>query len=447
MQKPRILLLGNRRKLVPMARLLTALFPQIACEFRPRSTQARGELAGSTTKFIIFFWESNSSREQFDEFVGLMNDLEYPPPKKPFLVVTEEDRPSVVHDVLNRGGVDCLTFPVIPERVKFLIENLVLPESGRTMSAPAAEPQIDYQSPAMRGLIKALRLTARSDSTILLTGETGTGKSHLARFMHLASPRRYQPLLTISCGAPSEQLIESELFGHVRGAFVGADRDVVGKLETVGTGTLVLDGIDNLPLNCQPRLLRSLEERVFERLGDSRTHKFRGRVIAVTNKSLETAVAEKRFSQDLHYQLDFLRFEVPPLGDRPEDVPGAVTFFLDQLNRRLATNVTSVSAAAEDALTKYSWPGNLRELRNVIQRAAAFADSLVLEPHHLDLPPLRPKEKSLPNPRLTQVRYKAERREVLRVLEHSGNNRTRAAKSLGISRAAFYKLLDKLNMA
>jgi DNA-binding NtrC family response regulator len=302
----------------------------------------------------------------------------------------------------------------------------------------------------MRNLMESLQMAARSGSTILLMGETGTGKNRLATYAHQLSCRRHEPFVTVDCGASSESLIESELFGHVRGAFTGADQTHVGKLERAGAGTVLLDEVDCLPQRCQTRLLRVLEERVFEQVGGEQTRKFNGRVIALTNQSLDKEVAERRFRKDLYYRLNVIAFTVPPLRDHPNDIPALSQHFVRRLSVEQPQE-KKLSDSALTALARHDWPGNVRELRNVLERGIALCDSTVIEPKHLNLPQtansaatVRP---GIDVRRLTSVRKEAERTELLRVLEENNNNRTRAARNLGISRSAFYKRLEALGLS
>jgi DNA-binding NtrC family response regulator len=256
--------------------------------------------------------------------------------------------------------------------------------------------------------------------------------------------------VTIDCGSSSENLIESDLFGHVRGAFTGADRDHIGKLDRVGNGTILLDEIDSLPLSCQSRLLRVLEERVFEKLGGEHTQAFGGRVIALTNKSLEQEVAQRRFRQDLFYRLNVITFEVPPLRERRDDIRLLLRYFVEQFAERNEVPPAEISDEAMAAMTAHSWPGNIRELRNVVERAVALSGSQVITPRHLNLPPssiTRGATETVAGAnRLSDVRLEAERRELISVLRLNDNNRTRAAEHLGISRSALYKRLEKLGL-
>lgn len=451
MQRTRILLLGHRRDLASFTELIVDQFPDLTCDFRRRVSDASDVLRAAFLRLIVFYWKTDEDREDFDR---LVDELQRRQEKTPILVIIDRDSPAIMLHAFQRGAVDCLCRPVNANRLGFLVgaltsrqDHLPPAPSSRLIAEEGAGA---LQSESMRELTDSLRLASRSGATILLTGETGTGKNYLAAVAHRNSPRRELPLVTVDCGASSENLIESDLFGHVRGAFTGADRDHIGKLERAGGGTVLLDEINSLPMTCQARLLRALEERVFEKLGGEKTQEFAGRVIALTNKPLEVEVAERRFREDLFYRLNVITFTVPPLRERTEDIPGLVRQFLERLIPQHGSPITHVSHEALTALTDYAWPGNLRELRNVLERAVALSDSPVIEPRHLNLPATAvcvPSGYVEPaGPRLTQVRHQAERHELRRVLKEVENNRTRAARHLGISRSALYKRLDKLGI-
>ncbi len=317
----------------------------------------------------------------------------------------------------------------------------------------------------MTDQLARIRRVAEQPTTILLTGETGSGKSMMTRFIHAHSPRRDDPYLVVDCGALSGQLIESEMFGHVRGAFTGAERDRQGKFAAAGTGTLVLDEINSLPLPLQVKLLRAVEEKVFEPVGTNKSEPLRARLVAVSNVSLEEEVKKERFRADLFYRLNVIEFRIPPLRERP----GAVIPIAHQLLRTSATaacqGVTAISPAALEAMVAYQWPGNVRELRNVIEGAAALASGPVIQ--FADLPEsirgrttipanfsgLSGFQPVVPAAALPQTPLEPlvidehdEGSRILAVLRKHNNNRRRAAAELGISRVSLYKKLHKAGL-
>ena len=481
MRSTNVLLIGNRRDLAPVETTLGEQFPDLRCELKPHGNEAFAALGRRSVRLIIFLWNGQTGIRGFQL---LRSELRRQSLTIPVIVISEANSSGVMLSALRDGAVDVLSHPINYNRLSYLVGILTSRQASSDSAADDSqdptkcnahgETPIVFESHSMRLLVDSLRMAARADATILLTGETGTGKNHLAQFTHAFSPRRHQPLVTVDCGASSEHLIESDLFGHRQGAFTGADRDHVGKLERVGSGTVLLDEIDSLPMASQSRLLRALEERVFEKLGGDRTQRFQGRVIALTNKVLEDEVAEKRFRQDLYYRLNVIAFSVPPLRERPRDIAPLAKMFIHRITRQSAWGEMHISEQAMALLESHPWLGNARELRNVLERAAALNDSDTIQPQHLKLPAsskhaalrprgpiprpseLVPRSSSLvPRPvgldgvnckRLAAVRNEAERRELKLALEEHGNNRTQTARHLGISRSALYKRLGKLDL-
>src|SRR5262245_9955680 len=237
----------------------------------------------------------------------------------------------------------------------------------------------------MADLKEQVARVAPQDITVLLTGETGTGKTRLARLIHDLSPRRAEPFLVVDCGALSAHLIESELFGHVKGAFTGAERGRLGKLAAAGKGTLLLDEINSLPLAAQAKLLRAVDDRVFEPVGSDMLLPLRARIIAVSSIPLEREVAADRFRADLYYRLNIVSFRLPPLRERRSTIACLAAQFLEQFGSRKIPNVTDIDPQALSILEAYAWPGNIRELQNVIERAVALTPGPGIKVS--DLPP------------------------------------------------------------
>jgi transcriptional regulator with PAS, ATPase and Fis domain len=302
---------------------------------------------------------------------------------------------------------------------------------------------------------------APQETTVLLTGETGTGKTRLARLIHELSPRREEPFLVVDCGALTPTLIESEMFGHVRGAFTGAERDRPGKFTAVGRGTLLLDEINSLPLELQAKLLRVVDDRSFEAVGCNRRQALQARIIGASNATLEAEVAAGRFRRDLYFRLNVVGLYLPPLRNRRLAITPLSTLWLAEFAARDRPDVTGITPQALRALHNYSWPGNIRELRNVIERTVA----LCAGPHIdlADLPeavraahgcpePAPAPQQTEPLPAdlgattLAQSREQAEIRQIKAALAKHNNNRLRAASELGISRMGLYKKLHKYGL-
>ena len=361
---------------------------------------------------------------------------------------------------MREGAYDYLHKPFRPDEVTMTLKKAEEREKLRrevevlrtTLGAGAASDLVVCESRAMRDLLDLATRVARHSTTVLITGESGTGKEVLARAIHRMSPRSEQGFTAINCAAIPEHLLESELFGHVRGAFTGATADRAGLFEVAHEGTLLLDEIGDLPLDLQAKLLRVLEECEIRRVGGRESKKVDVRVLAATAKPLDAAVERGEFRADLYYRLNVVHLHLPPLRERPDDVPALLTHFARQAATRLGHPV-SITPSALDALTHHSWPGNVRELRNAVERAAVLGTGGPLEPRDFALAngngngngaghgngaftPATGGSLELK----TQVEA-VERHAIQRALEASGGNRRQAASLLGISlRTLFYKM-------
>lgn len=274
---------------------------------------------------------------------------------------------------------------------------------------------------------------ARTDASVLILGETGTGKEYLAKTIHYQSPRYEGPFVAVHCGALPETLLESELFGHEKGAFTNAFTRHIGRFERACKGTLFLDEVGDISLATQVKLLRVLQEREFERLGGTETIRADVRVIAATHRDLQKAIREGTFREDLYYRLNVVTIWLPPLRERPEDIPLFANHFLQRFNEVQGTKVSSISPEAMEVLLRYPWPGNLRELQNCIERAVILADGEVITPDLLNLEePARPVEEA-PRWSLMPLRD-VEREHIAYVLRETGFNQSKAARILGIDR-------------
>jgi len=240
-------------------------------------------------------------------------------------------------------------------------------------------------SSALRRVLQLVEAVARGNATVLLLGETGTGKELVARAIHNRSHRRDRTFVKLNCAAIPSGLLESELFGHERGAFTGAIAQKIGRLELADQGSLFLDEIGDIPLDLQPKLLRVLQEREFERLGSTRTKKVDVRIVAATHRNLEEMISEKQFRSDLYYRLNVVPISIPPLRERPEDIPLLVRHFIRQAAQRMDKTIDTIPLETMEALTEYPWPGNIRELENVIERAVILSPGSVLDVPFTDL--------------------------------------------------------------
>ena len=309
------------------------------------------------------------------------------------------------------------------------------------MEAPQGQaeggPLLTSQNPAMRRALQLASGVARTPASILLTGESGTGKEVMARFIHASSPRAMRPFVAVNCGAIPENLIESELFGHERGAFSGATERRIGRFESAHTGTLLLDEISEMPLALQTRLLRVLQEREIHRVGGVNPINIDVRIIATCNRDLRQMVREGSFREDLYYRLNVFPLHLPPLNQRKEDLAGLSAAILAQLSERFGRTIPAISELAMERLMGWSWPGNVRELHNVLERALILDPQQLIEPHHILLDDDIARPVTLqsnttvlaPGASLADL----EQDTILQVLEACEGNRTRAAGQLGIS--------------
>jgi two-component system response regulator AtoC len=301
------------------------------------------------------------------------------------------------------------------------------------------------RSRAVQEVLRKLERVAQSKSTVLITGETGTGKELAARAIHARSAEREMPLIKVNCAALPESLLESELFGHVRGAFTGATSNRKGRFALADGGTIFLDEIGTLGLTVQAKLLRVLQEREFEPVGSETTQSVDVRVIAATNRDLRAMVSDGRFLEDLYYRLSVIPVELPPLRERREDIPPLVEHFVRKHAQRTGRVIEGVAPAALESLRSYDWPGNVRELENTIERAVVLAPGTVIDAAAISMvePPAGPTAGGLPSIRLHENVEWVERESIRRALRQTGGVKKEAAHLLGISQRALSYYLGK----
>jgi len=358
-------------------------------------------------------------------------------------------------EAMKLGAFDYLTKPFDEEEVLSVIR--------RALDKRALEREVAYlrtelarardfdrlvgQHPSMLKLYETIAQVARTPSTVLITGESGTGKELIARAIHTQGPRRDKPFVAVNLAAISESLLESELFGHERGAFTGAHQRKLGRFELAQGGTLFLDEIATLKPELQAKLLRVLQEREFERVGGTQSIRLDARIVAATNADLRKAIEAHRFREDLYYRLAVVPIVVPPLRDRREDIPLLVDHFLRKYSHEFKKGIIGVSAEALAALQEYPWPGNVRELQNVIERSVALVDGPVIElrdlPLDLMLPDHRRALQAAETLPLRDACEQFERQLVLRVLERVRWNQSEAARLLGVHRHPLRLKLEK----
>ena len=372
------------------------------------------------------------------------------------ILLTAQGTVESAVDAIRNGAYDYLTKPVDPQRLRFLLEKAAERQSAmrevqvlrRQLRDRGAFGPMIGASPEMRKIYQVIEQAAPTTASVLITGESGTGKELVAQTIHQLSPRGPMPYVPINCAAIPETLLESEIFGHERGAFTGAMERRQGVFELADRGTIFLDEIAEMTPQTQVKLLRVLQERRFRRLGGRTETPVDVRVIAATNVDPLQAVRDGKLREDLYYRLNVFAIALPPLRDRKEDLPLLVQSFISEFVERNQKSVKAVSADAMRQLEQYQWPGNVRELRNVLERATILAEGEFIEPRHL--PPLGA---AAPVPTGNQMLLEpgitveeAERRLIVLTLEHTRDNKTRAAEILGISLKTLHNKLNRLGL-
>ena len=376
----------------------------------------------------------------------LLNHCNETYPGLPVILITAHGTVDSAVEAIKKGAQDYVTKPFDSDELMPIIEKaLRTEEKGRTNlhEDAAGRFKIIGQTARMHKIYAMIEKVARSPTTALITGESGTGKELVARALHEHSDRASAPFIQVNCGAIPESLFESELFGHEKGAFTGAVAAKPGKFELADGGTLFLDEVGELPKDMQVKLLRVLQDGQFERVGGVRSMSVDVRLVAATNRVLETEVKEGRFREDLFYRLNVIPIQIPPLRERADDIPLLVEHFIAKFNKRLNTEVEGVSPDALAALLAHTWPGNIRELENLIERSVLLTEDTILTMG--DLPGLTPSNlgrvEAPPDAEEMGLKEyvrvyttKLERARIQRVLEEEDSNVTRASKKLGISR-------------
>lgn len=351
---------------------------------------------------------------------------------------------------IKDGAFEYITKPIDPDNLTHVIrnaiekrrltrENLELRQRIEDLTSP---DDIVGTSPQLRQVLKMVAAVAKTDSTVMIRGESGTGKELIARAIHSNSLRRYAPIISINCGAFTETLLESELFGHEKGAFTGADRLRVGKLERANNGTVFFDEIGNINMKMQMDLLRVLETKHFSRLGSEKQIEVDFRVISATNRDLEKAVAEGHFREDLYFRLNVVTIDMPPLRDRREDIPLLARYFFNKYTQSMTKPIKDISPEAMKHLINYEWPGNVRELRNVIERAIVVCDGDRITPQELSFP-FSARSKQVSGDSLEEV----ERAHIERILNRENWQISQAADVLKIDRTTLYHKIKKYNLS
>jgi DNA-binding NtrC family response regulator len=381
-------------------------------------------------------------------------------PELPVIVMTAFGSIQDAVAAMKEGALDFLAKPVDPDHLLLLVQRALaqrrLANENLILKAELAQrrgaPQIVGDDAKLKQVSMALHRAAATDTTVLLEGESGTGKELFARALHALSPRADGPFVAINCAAIPETLLETELFGHEKGAFTGAANRKPGKFELAHRGTLFLDEIGDLPLALQAKILRALEEKRFERVGGTVPLQVDVRVVAATNRNLKAAVAARQYREDLYFRLSVFPIVIPPLRDRPDDIVTLARYFIDRFCRDLGKRPLALSPGAEQDLRSYGWPGNVRELQNCIERAAILTEGDTILPRHLNLsfrgaPAAAPSEDESPWTKIDlsgtlteatrRIVAEVERRKIEQALREAAGNRGRAAEILQVSYKTF----------
>ncbi|MCC7385176.1 MAG: sigma-54-dependent Fis family transcriptional regulator [Deltaproteobacteria bacterium] len=382
-------------------------------------------------------------------------------PETPVVLITAHGNEKIAVEAMKSGAEDYVPKPFDNDELRLVVrralERTRLVREHR-MLLERIQREFGFGSlvgsgPEMQRIFETIKKVAETDLTVLIRGESGTGKELVAQALHQASQRRERPFIAVNCAAISRELVESELFGHEKGAFTGADARRTGRFEAASGGTIFLDEIGDMPLETQAKVLRVLQERTLERVGGHQPIPIDVRVVAATHRDLEAEVEDHRFRGDLYYRLRVVELELPPLRARRQDIPALIERFLGQLADRLGRPKMQVSAAALAKLDAHLWPGNVRELRNVVERAAVLASGPEITPDDLDLGERKSRTREVPadtgvpfNEAKKRATEEFERAYLLRALEAHDGNISRTAEAIGMIRQSLQQKLKELGI-
>jgi len=371
------------------------------------------------------------------------------------VVITAFGEVETAVEAMKRGARDYICKPVIFDELIFKLKQFIahhdLLRQNRVLREQIRQSHdcsgIVVESQAMTMILETIRRISHTMSNVLLCGESGTGKEVLARALHYGGITRDKPFVAVDCGGLVDTLVESELFGYRRGAFTGAESDRIGYFEAADGGTLFLDEIANLPLKSQAVLLRAIEAKAVTRVGDSRPRPVSIRIVAATNRDLEKAIEAGEFREDLFFRLNVVRITVPPLRERPEDIPPLIDHFVRKYNAELKCNCPGFSPEALDIMCAYRWRGNVRELENVVERALIFAGDRPIGPQDLSIAAARATGGVGNVLDLRTATREFERLHISKVLQRCGNDKAAAATALGIGLSSLYRKLEELGIS
>lgn len=351
-------------------------------------------------------------------------------------------------DYITKGDEDNQIIPVIERALDKVNAALKIERLENQLIEKYGFDNLVGNSALLRETIAIAQKVASTDTPVLLVGETGTGKEIFAQSIHYSSPRKNNPFVPINCSAFARELLESEMFGYKTGAFTGANKDKKGLFEEADEGTLFLDEVSETNIDLQAKLLRALETKSFIKAGSTKSTEVDVRIIAATNRNLENEISEGRFREDLYYRIGVMKIEIPPLRKRKEDIPVLVDHFVQIYSKRLGRNITQIDDEFMDKLKNYQFPGNIRELRNIIERAVILSNGKILKPdvlpHEVNVSIKSPVENSLSGAHLSLDEI--EKQHIKNVLEMCQGNKTKAAEMLGIGTATLYRKIESYEL-
>jgi two-component system response regulator AtoC len=448
----RVLIVDDERK---MRRVLQILLEQLGVESVPAADGEEALERFSAEKIDLVLTDLKMPGMSGVELLSRIRTLD---PDVPVIVLTAHGTVQTAVEAMKQGAFDYILKPFDVQAIELIIRNALEMRQYRTenrflkaqVPATSVFENLVGGSAAMQAIYDLIRQVAPGKTAVLITGETGTGKELVARAIHSLSPRRDKLFVPLNCAAIPQELLESELFGHVRGAFTGAQAERTGKFELADGGTLFLDEIGDMAYPLQAKLLRVLQEGVIERIGSNKPIKIDVRVVSSTNRDLAAAIRESQFREDLYYRLNVFHVHLPPLRERREDIHHLAEFFLTELGREMGKGGLTLTADAPAVLERYEWPGNVRELRNLMERAAVLCTAPQVDGNMIRLllppAPTEPAAEDAPeatsnNLQLEPAVEEVERKLILRALGVASDNKAEAARLLGVSeRTLWYKL-------